>query len=62
MPANRTSTLSEASDPIARMNATRENGNLFDLIQPNGKPMRDRTGEEMSEIAQAVRQLARLMG
>jgi hypothetical protein len=44
------------------MNATRENGNLLDLIQRNGKPVRDCTGSEMSQIAQAVQELARLMG
>ena len=47
-------TRSEASELIARLNAAAEEGRLLDVVMPNGKPLGECTGEEISQFARAM--------
>lgn len=47
-------TRSEASELIARLDAAAEEGRMLDVVMPNGKPLGECTGEEISEFARAV--------
>jgi hypothetical protein len=50
-------TLSEAKDLIARTEAGAKEGNLFGVIMPNGKPLKDCTGEYLHQLGQAMQEL-----
>jgi hypothetical protein len=47
-------TRSEASELIARLNAAADEGRMLDVMMPNGKPLGECTGEEISQFARAM--------
>jgi hypothetical protein len=52
-----TITLSEATNLLARTKAEAENGKLLGVIMPNGKRLRDCTGEYLTQLGRAMQEL-----
>jgi hypothetical protein len=50
-------TRSEASKLLARIEAGAQEGNLLGVIMPNGKPLRECTGEYVGQVGQAMQEL-----
>jgi hypothetical protein len=63
MPAKHlTITMSEAKALIARTEAAAKQDNLLGVIMPNGKPLKDCTGEYLGQVGQAMRDLGFRLG
>ena len=56
-PKQVTITESEARALIARTEAAAKQENLLGVIMPNGKPLKDCTGEYLGQIGQAMQEL-----
>jgi hypothetical protein len=52
-----TITLSEAKELIARTEAEAKRANLLGVIMPNGKPLKDCTGEYLAQLGRAMQEL-----
>jgi hypothetical protein len=52
-----TITLSEAKELIARTEAEAKRANLLGVIMPNGKPLKDCTGEYLGQLGKAMHEL-----
>jgi hypothetical protein len=57
-----TLTLSEAKELIARTEAEAKRANLLGVIMPNGKPLKDCTGEYLGQLGQAMQELGFRLG
>ena len=57
-----TLTLSEAKELIARTEAEAKRANLLGVIMPNGKPLKDCTGEYLGQLGQAMQELEFRLG
>jgi hypothetical protein len=57
-----TITLSEAKELIARTEAEARRANLLGVIMPNGKPLKDCTGEYLGELGAAMQELGLRLG
>jgi hypothetical protein len=57
-----TITLSEAKELIARTEAGAKQENLLGVIMPNGKPLKDCTGEYLGQLGQAMQELGFRLG
>ena len=63
MPAKQvTITMSEARALIARTEAAAKQANLLGLIMPNGKRLKDCTGEYLCQLGQAMQELGFQLG
>jgi hypothetical protein len=63
MPAKHvTITMSEAKAQIARTEAAAKHENLLGVIMPNGKPLKDCTGEYLGQLGQAMQELGFRLG
>jgi hypothetical protein len=57
-----TVTLSEAKALIARTEAEAKQENLLGVIMPNGKRLKDCTGEYLGQLGQAMQELGYGLG
>jgi len=57
-----TITLSEARELVARTKAEAKRANLLGVIMPNGKPLKDCTGEYLGQLGQAMQELGFRLG
>jgi hypothetical protein len=57
-----TITLSDAKELIARTEAEAKRANLLGVIMPNGKPLKDCTGEYLGQLGQAMKELGFRLG
>jgi hypothetical protein len=57
-----TLTLSEAKELIARTEAEAKRANLLGVIMPNGKLLKDCTGEYLGQLGQAMQELGFRLG
>jgi hypothetical protein len=63
MPAKHvTITMSEAKALIARTEAAAKQENLLGVMMPNGKPLKDCTGEYLGQLGQAMQELGFRLG
>ena len=63
MPAEHmTITMSEAKALIARTEAPAKQENLLGVIMPNGKRLKDCTGEYLCQLGQAMQELGFQLG